>query len=80
MYKEIIEYRNVMFSRALLAAIWILSFTLLPAQHYHIDDMVSNFTLPICINGEGNFSLDQYNGDLNGGDHSVLLFMFFTST
>ena len=46
---------------------------------YNVGDFVADFTLPICANGTGDFTLYDYYGDLNGGDYHVLWLNLFTS-
>ncbi|MFQ6674011.1 MAG: hypothetical protein ACE5GH_04405 [Fidelibacterota bacterium] len=51
----------------------------LSAQGYAVGDTVEDFQSPICANGEGDFHLYDYNGDVNGGDYSVIWVTFFAS-
>ncbi len=45
-----------------------------------IGDTAPDFTIPICANGEGNFSYyDVCNGAVNGGNYKVSWIILFTS-
>ena len=68
-----------MFSRVFLVSILFFSIGILSAQKYEVGDTVQNFTLPICVNDDGDFQLNQYNGAVNGKENSVILFIFFAS-
>ena len=52
---------------------------ILSAQTYGVGDTIPDFTAPICANGEGTFSLYDYNGAVNGGDYSVVWITFLAS-
>ncbi len=64
-----------MFKRILFA---ILLSGIVFAQ-YSVGDFVDDFTVPICANGTGDFTLYDYYGDLNGGDYHVIWINLFTS-
>ena len=46
---------------------------------YGVGDFVDDFTIPICANGTGNYTLYDYFGEVNGGSHYVILINLFTS-
>lgn len=48
-------------------------------QTYQVGEVVSNFTVPLCANGTGNFVLNNYNGDVNGGNYHVLWIICFAT-
>jgi len=53
---------------------WFLS-----AQVYGVGDVVSDFSDPICSNGEGDLFLYDYNYEENGGEQYVIWLNLFTS-
>ena len=52
---------------------------LLSAQPYAVGDTVVEFTTNICANDSGSFTLNDYNGALNGGNYHVIWLNFFAS-
>lgn len=62
--------------QSLIAIFWI---TILSAQTYQVGDIVSDFTAPVCINGESDFQLYHYNGEFNEGDYRVIWINVFAS-
>ncbi|MFQ6605672.1 MAG: hypothetical protein ACE5D8_09000 [Fidelibacterota bacterium] len=63
--------------KTLLAGILLAG--VITAQTYNVGDVVANFSEAICANGTGDWVLDNYNGDLNGGDYHVIWINLFTS-
>tara|TARA_B110000444_G_C18634325_1_gene498382 strand:+ start:497 stop:709 length:213 start_codon:yes stop_codon:yes gene_type:complete len=58
----------------------IIILTGLFGQSLNIGDTCPDVTLPICINGTGNFELyEEALGELNGGDYKVVWFPIFAS-
>lgn len=57
----------------------LLSSGFLSAQVYGVGDVVSDFSDPICANGEGDLHLYDYNYEENGGDQFVIWVNLFTS-
>ena len=49
------------------------------AQQVTVGDTVPNFSLRICSNGSGYWSLDNYNGAKNGGDYNVIFLDIFAT-
>lgn len=49
------------------------------AQTYSVGDVVSDFSMPICANGTGDWTLYDYFGDQNGGNYNVIWINVFTS-
>ena len=41
----------------------IALFTLATSQYYQVGDQVENFGAPICENGDGSWSYDEYGGN-----------------
>ena len=56
-----------------------LALGLLSGQSYNVGDVVEDFTAPICANGEGDFRLYDYNGNVNGGNYAVIWINSFAS-
>ena len=52
----------------------------LSGQSLNVGDICPDVTLPICINGTGNFELyEEALGELNGGEYKVVWFPIFAS-
>ena len=50
------------------------------SQLLDVGDIASNFTIPYCENGEGDFNLyDECNGAVNGGNYKVTWLTLFAS-
>ena len=57
----------------------IFGITILSAQTYQVGDIVSDFTAPVCVNGDSDFQLYHYYGDVNGGDYRVIWINVFAT-
>ncbi|MDP6532781.1 MAG: hypothetical protein QF430_01425 [Candidatus Marinimicrobia bacterium] len=53
-------------------AISTILFGSIVAQTYTVGDVIPDFTDDICANGTGNWTLHDYYGAQNGGDHKVI--------
>ncbi len=53
-------------------AISTILFGSIVGQTYTVGDVIPDFTDDICANGTGNWTLYDYYGALNGGDHKVI--------
>ncbi|MFQ6676647.1 MAG: redoxin domain-containing protein [Fidelibacterota bacterium] len=62
-----------------LAWIPLIGFTGVFSQTIEVGDTLRTLTAPVCANGEGEFSLDAYDGARNGGDYSVTWMTFLAS-
>ena len=50
------------------------------SQVLNVGDTVPNFTIPTCSNSsDSTWALYDYNGAMNGGNHSVILVTVFAS-
>ena len=66
-------------SQKVLGVLFLLQFGIIAAQPYGVGDTIPDFQVPLCANGEGNLSFyATYNGDVNGGNYSVIWLTFFT--
>jgi len=58
--------------KTLLCSGIIIVGAVLFGQQYSVGDTVSNFTVPVCANGEGTWELYDYYYKENGGDYHVV--------
>jgi len=69
-----------MINRLLRLHILALFISQATSQSLDVGDIASNFTIPYCENGEGNFNLyDECNGAVNGGNYKVTWLTLFAS-
>ncbi|MEE9166407.1 MAG: hypothetical protein V3U24_02960 [Candidatus Neomarinimicrobiota bacterium] len=69
--------RETTFARIVFSLLLIMG--VLDAQLYMVGDSVANFTAAYCANENGDFSLSDLDGDVNGGEYSVIWLVFFAS-
>ena len=60
--------------------ILIAVFSFINALPLQVGDVVPDFSVPICVNGDGDFNFyERANGDANGGNYKVTWLPIFAS-
>lgn len=55
-------------------------FSFLVALPLQVGDVVPDFSVPICVNGDGDFNFyERANGETNGGNYKVVWLPIFAS-
>ena len=69
-----------MINRLLKFHILALFISITSSQTLDVGDIASNFTIPYCENGVGDFNLyEECNGAVNGGNYKVTWLTLFAS-
>lgn len=55
-------------------------YSVLNALPLQVGDVVPDFSVPVCANGDGDFNFyERANGDVNGGEYRVTWLPIFAS-
>ena len=60
--------------------IFVIMYSALNALPLQVGDVVPDFSVPVCENGDGDFNFyERANGDVNGGEYRVTWLPIFAS-
>ncbi len=59
---------------------FLIMYSVLNALPLQVGDVVPDFSVPVCVNGDGDFNFyERANGDVNGGEYRVTWLPIFAS-
>ena len=59
---------------------FVIIYSALSALPLQVGDVVPDFSVPVCVNGDGDFNFyERANGDVNGGEYRVTWLPIFAS-